>query len=211
VKNSRAARVFSPDSSQAARVASATRITRCSEAAVVLALMAGAGIGLGQARLGPYVVDSNGLKVGHAHDSFSVLIFLGGQQRKLVTTRFFTSYDMRTVSTPDQVHACQMMTEVATVSIVAKNKYSAKAGGRPHPTRGGTKVRKPFTRVRKLPAMIFASRFALNGRNRHARIMAMGISIKTAEPIRAHRGRCGASDRFGEPTIANRAITSAYR
>jgi hypothetical protein len=32
---------------------------------------------------------------------------------------------------------------VATVSIVAKNKYSGKAGGLPHPARGGTKVRKP--------------------------------------------------------------------
>jgi hypothetical protein len=81
-----------------------------------------------------------------------------------------------------------MMTEVHTVSIVAKNKYSAKAGGLPHPARGGTKVRKPFTRVTTPPAMIFASRFALNGSSRHARIMAMGISIKTAEPIRAHGG-----------------------
>ena len=82
-----------------------------------------------------------------------------------------------------------MMTEVATVSIVAKNKYSGRAGGLPHPTRGGTKVRKPFTRVSMTPAMMFASRFALNGSSRHARIMAMGISIKTAEPIRAHWGR----------------------
>src|SRR5262245_3200309 len=103
-----------------------------------------------------------------------------------------------------------MMTEVATVSIVARNKYSGRAGVWA-PNRGGTYVRPALMRVRKLPATIFASRFALNGRNRHARIMAMGISIKTAEPIRAHRGRCGASDRFGEPTMANRAITSAYR
>src|ERR1700720_1358218 len=78
-----------------------------------------------------------------------------------------------------------MMTEVHTVSIVAKNKYSAKAGGLPHPARGGTKVRKPFTRAITPPAIIFASRFALNGSSRHARIMAMGISIKTAEPIRS--------------------------
>jgi hypothetical protein len=41
----------------------------------------------------------------------------------------------------DQVHACQMMTEMHTVSIVAKNKYSGKAGGLPHPAKGGTKVR----------------------------------------------------------------------
>ena len=34
--------------------------------------------------------------------------------------------------TSDQVHARQMMTEVATVSIVAKNKYSGKAGGLPN-------------------------------------------------------------------------------
>ena len=103
------------------------------------------------------------------------------------------------------------MTEVHTVSIVAKNKYSGKAGGLPQPTRGGTKVRKPFTRVQIAPAMIFASRFALNGSSRHATIMAMGISIKTAEPARAHGERCGASARFGEPTITYRARTSAYR
>jgi hypothetical protein len=30
------------------------------------------------------------------------------------------------------------MIEVHTVSIVAKNKYSGKAGGLPHPARGGT-------------------------------------------------------------------------
>src|ERR1017187_5539883 len=108
-------------------------------------------------------------------------------------------------STPDQVHACQMMTEVHIVSIVAKNKYSGRAGGLPHPARGGTKVRKPFTRVKIAPAMIFASRFALNGSSRHATIMAMGISIKTAEPARTHGGRWGASARD------HRATTSAYR
>jgi hypothetical protein len=102
-----------------------------------------------------------------------------------------------------------MMTEVATVSIVAKNKYSGKAGGLPHPARGGTKVRKPFTRVITPPAIIFATRFALNGSSRHARIMAMGISIKTAEPIRAHGER--GSNEFREPARANRATTSAYR
>ena len=91
-----------------------------------------------------------------------------------------TGSGLRLASPPDQVHACQMMNEVATVSIVAKNKYSGKAGGLPHPARGGTKVRKPLTRVITPPAIIFASRFALNGSSRHARIMAMGISIKTA-------------------------------
>src|SRR5437016_6652109 len=116
---------------------------------------------------------------------------------------------LTSASTPDQVHACQMMTEVATVSIVAKNKYSGKAGGLPHPARGGTKVRKPLTRVTTPPAMIFARRFALNGSSRHARIMAIGISIKTAEPIRAHGGR--GWNGFREPAIANRATTSAYR
>jgi len=55
-----------------------------------------------------------------------------------------------------------MMTEVQTVSIVAKNKYSGKAGGLPHPSRGATKVKKPFTRVRTTPAMIFAHRFRPN-------------------------------------------------
>src|SRR5579872_610047 len=112
-------------------------------------------------------------------------------------------------STPDQVHACQTMTEVHIVSIVAKNKYSGKAGGLPHPTRGGTKVRKPFTRVTMTPAMIFASLFARNGSSRDARIMAMGISIKTAEPIRA-QGERGWNE-FPEPAIANKATTSAYR
>jgi hypothetical protein len=102
-----------------------------------------------------------------------------------------------------------MMATVHTVSIVAKNKYSGKAGGLPHPSRGATKVRKPFTRVRMLPAMIFASRFALNGSSRHATIMAMGISIKTAEPISAHGGR--GSNGVREPAISNRATTSAYR
>ena len=101
-----------------------------------------------------------------------------------------------------------MMTEVHTVSIVAKNKYSGKAGGLPHPARGGTKVRKPFTRVITPPAIIFASRFALNGSSRRAKFMAMGISIKTAEPIRAHGER--GSNEFREPAIANRATTSAY-
>src|SRR5947207_12879348 len=115
---------------------------------------------------------------------------------------------LTSASTPDHVHACQMMTEVATVSIVAKNKYSGKAGGRPHPAKGGTKVRKPFISVRIPPAMIFANRFALNGSSRHARIMAIGISIKTAEPIRAHGER--GSNEFREPAIANRATTSAY-
>ena len=62
-------------------------------------------------------------------------------------------------STSDQVHGCQMMTEVQTVSIGAKNKYSGKAGGQPHPSIGATKVKKPFTRVRTTPAMIFAHRF----------------------------------------------------
>jgi len=61
-----------------------------------------------------------------------------------------------------------------------------------------------------LPAMIFASRFALNGSSRHATIMAMGISIKTDEASKTHCGKCGASDRFGEPTIANRTVQSAY-
>src|SRR5204863_109394 len=99
---------------------------------------------------------------------------------------------------------------VQTVSIVAKNRYSARAGVR-SPNRGGRKVREAFTSVTTLPAIMFDSRFARNGRNRDARIMAMGISIKTAEAIRAQGGRCGASARFGEPRIANTAMRSAYR
>src|SRR3984957_9995932 len=138
--------------------------------------------------------------------------------RLLVITRFIANYpigssvsglptirsELTAASTPDQVHACQMMTEVHTVSIVAKNRYSGRAGVRA-PKRGGTKVRKPFTRVRMAPAMMFASRFALNGSSPHATIMAMGIPIKPAEPARTHGGRCGASARD------HRATTSAYR
>jgi S-layer family protein len=36
------------------------------------------GFALGQARLGPYVIDSNGLKVGHARDTGSILMFING-------------------------------------------------------------------------------------------------------------------------------------
>ena len=36
------------------------------------------GFALGQARLGPYVVDSNGLKVGHVQDYGQVLMFVDG-------------------------------------------------------------------------------------------------------------------------------------
>src|SRR5262252_921224 len=93
-------------------------------------------------------------------------------KRATLTRRLFLSYAIRTVSTPDQVHACRMMIRVQTVSIVAKNKYSGKAGGLPHPTRGGTKVRKPLTKVTMLAATMFASRFGLNGSSRLARIMA---------------------------------------
>src|SRR5215472_5265631 len=80
------------------------------------------------------------------------LISLGFQ----LPTRYEPTASFLLASTSDQVHACQTMTTVQTVSIVAKNKYSGKAGGLPHPSRGGTKVRKPFTRVRTEPAMIFA-------------------------------------------------------
>src|SRR5207237_3624293 len=119
-------------------------------------------------------------------------------------------FELAAASIPDQVHACQTMTEVHTVSIVAKNKYSGKAGGRPNPINGGTNVRKPLTRVTMLPAMIFASRFALNGSSRHATIMAMGISINIAAPARAHWPWCGVSA-GGAPRRAHKALTSAYR
>ena len=59
------------------------------------------------------------------------------------------------------------------------------------------------------PAAMFVSRFGRNESSRDATIMAMGISINTAEPSSAHCGRCGAvSD---EPRNAYRASTSAYR
>ena len=43
------------------------------------------------------------------------------QRVRVSKPRFFTSYEMRAVSTLDHVHARQMMTEVATVSIVANH------------------------------------------------------------------------------------------
>src|SRR5437764_14295303 len=58
----------------------------------------------------------------------------------------------------DQFHACQTIVTVQMVSIVAKNRYSGSAGGRPIPISGGMKVRKPFTRVTMVPAMMFAIR-----------------------------------------------------
>ena len=39
---------------------------------------ASATVVLGQARLGPYVVDANGLKVGHAQDAGNILMFIDG-------------------------------------------------------------------------------------------------------------------------------------
>src|SRR5262245_10268594 len=37
------------------------------------------GLALGQARLGPYVVDANGLKVGHLYSDQVVLVFINGE------------------------------------------------------------------------------------------------------------------------------------
>jgi hypothetical protein len=56
-------------------------------AILLLGLAASASVALGQARLGPYVVDSNGLKVGHAQDSTDVLIFIGGEPATIAATR----------------------------------------------------------------------------------------------------------------------------
>jgi len=42
-----------------------------------------------------------------------------------------------------------------------------------------------LTRVTMPPATMFATRFYLNGSSRYPKIMATGISIKTAEAIRA--------------------------
>lgn len=78
-----------------------------------------------------------------------------------------------------------MMTKVHTISIVPKNAYSGKAGGRAPVARAATKVSKTTARVSTPAAKIFASRFALNRSSRHATIMAMGISNKSAEPSRA--------------------------
>ena len=45
------------------------------------------GLAFGQARFGPYVVDSNGVKVGHAVDSTDILIFIGGVPAIIGATR----------------------------------------------------------------------------------------------------------------------------
>src|SRR5215472_4667450 len=92
-----------------------------------------------------------------------------------------------------------MMTEVHTVSIVAKNTYIGKVGSRKSPSvRGRTKVRKPLVRVITPPAMIFASRFALDASSRDARIMAMVFPsrpLNPAEPIVADLGLNSATQR----------------
>ncbi len=44
-----------------------------------------------------------------------------------------------------------MMTEVHTVSIVAKNRYSAKAGGRPHLSRGANEGQETVEQGQKGP------------------------------------------------------------
>jgi hypothetical protein len=48
-------------------------------AGVVLALLAGTGIALGQAKIGLYVVDSNGARVGYPLSSSGVSIFIDGE------------------------------------------------------------------------------------------------------------------------------------
>ncbi len=45
---------------------------------VFLCVGGGAGVAMGQARLGPYVVDSNGLKVGHLTGGNDILMFIDG-------------------------------------------------------------------------------------------------------------------------------------
>jgi len=85
------------------------------------------------------------------------------------------------------------MTEVHTVSIVART--STQEGRASGTARGGTMSGNRLQGSNCTREM-FARRFALNGSSRQATIMAMGISIKTAEPSRAHGGDVGRG-RFG--------------
>ena len=83
------------------------------------------------------------------------------------------------------------MTEVATVSIVAKNKYSARAGVRA-PTKGGTNVRPPFIRVKKPPVIQFVSRLSRNGMKwKRSRRFFAGAASLPASASTALRGRAG--------------------
>ena len=45
------------------------------------------GLAFGQARLGPYVVDSTGLKVGHVYDSYRIFLFVDGEGRLIEAGR----------------------------------------------------------------------------------------------------------------------------
>jgi hypothetical protein len=56
-------------------------------ATLVVWLGVGVGAALGQARLGPFVVDSNGAKVGRAMDATDVLIYIDGVPTTVGTTR----------------------------------------------------------------------------------------------------------------------------
>ena len=76
-----------------------------------------------------------------------------------------------------------MMMEVHTVSIVPKKMYDGNICSCQAPVaRGKTNCIETTAKVSMPPAAIFASRFALNGSSRDARIMAMGISIKDRGP-----------------------------
>jgi hypothetical protein len=65
----------------------------CRFALVLGSVFLGGGIALGQARLGPYVVDSNGTKVGHLWDSSHVFTFIDGQASTILIGRSGLKYD----------------------------------------------------------------------------------------------------------------------
>jgi hypothetical protein len=54
---------------------------------VLLWVAAGVSVAVGQARLGPYLVDSNGLKVGHVLDTENVLVFINGEASMMAAGR----------------------------------------------------------------------------------------------------------------------------
>jgi len=60
----------------------------CRQVAVVLgSVILSSGLALGQAKLGPYVVDSSGLKVGHFYNDVAVLLFINGEPATVAADR----------------------------------------------------------------------------------------------------------------------------
>jgi hypothetical protein len=93
-------------------------------AAIVLALVAGTGSALGQARLGPYVVDNNGLKVGHSDfGGTNILTFFNGNP--VVVSAGANGFSIQTFNRYFYDAACETepYMEVATNLLVAPGFY----------------------------------------------------------------------------------------